>query len=829
MAKRACRRPVETSTTRNRNLYNPKDGHRTCPPLVKTKKTIVNVLLRNRVATFVTDIAMLERLNEILRFRVSGWQYTPAAKYRGWNGYIRMITRFGNVGAGLFVAMKEKMEQEADIEFVVDDQRQAQEIAWEIHGAIEDQVRGYQRECFEKMIAASNMGGLILNATGCLDGDTLIDCPRNLESYPYGIPIRALVGRKPWVYCWDENKKRIALAKSSKVWKSGLKVPVYKVTFKVRGFGSRFGSRKVPPLDSIVGTADHPFLLYKQKAGRKTNAGHDYESVGYTNLKDLQPGDRVMALYRSFGIVKGGYSYVHLNNGTGMPEHRFIATELFGPRPQGWHAHHKNENGFDNRVTNVAWKTYSAHASHHAKKRNEYGTFIGWRETGVHPRGMLGKSQTDHQKAIARKTAKKNIKRGNKFWESSPKYKKYLEKQPNHVVEKVEFAGYKDVYNMTVPGQENFVANGVVTHNTGKTFIAGLYCKALKGNALFVVDELTLLKQAQAELTKVMGEEVGEIGNSIFDPQRISVGTIQTIHRHRFDKKFTPWSNRLHVIILDEMHLALARRNIETIKTIRPAVVFGLTATLELKKKIVAMKAYELAGPVIFSYPLQQGVREGFLSKGVAISVRVDNPIEVEKVTGGNWYQRRRLAMLRYPREYEAIIVRGVDRNQTIVDLVEWSHKLGKYTIVLVERVKHLHHLSQELSHIPHEVVFGEKEVIQRQISNLKFEAGVSRVILTTKVFKKGINIKRVDVIIDGAGMKSRNDAVQKYGRGVRMCEEKAGLIYLDIADVGNRFENAGKGRALALKKIGVPVFKVSSELGAERILALAEEKLSKL
>jgi superfamily II DNA or RNA helicase len=497
---------------------------------VKQKKTIVNVLLRNRVATFVTSGDVIDRLNEILRFRVGGWQYTPAAKYRGWNGYIRMITRFGNVGAGLFVAMKEKMEREADVEFVVKDERQCPEIAWEIHGAIEEQVRGYQRDCFEKMIAASNMGGLILNATG-----------------------------------------------------------------------------------------------------------------------------------------------------------------------------------------------------------------------------------------------------------------------------------------------------------TGKTFIAGIYCKALKGNALFVVDELTLLKQAQAEITKVMGEEVGEIGNSIFDPQRVTVGTIQTIHRHRFDKKFTPWARQLHVIILDEMHLALARRNLETIKAFAPAVVFGLTATLELKKKIVAMKAYELAGPVIFEYPLQQGVKEGFLSKGIAISVRVRNDVTKEKIKG-NWYQRRRLAMLRYPQEYSSIIVEGEDRNAIICQLVGEAYSRGKYIIVLVERIKHLLSLSQELTNlIPHEVVYGDKKVYQRQLSTLKFEAGVTRVILTNKVFKKGVNIKRVDVIIDGAGMKSRNDAVQKYGRGVRMCEEKAGLIYFDIADVGNRFEDAGKSRAMALKKIGVPVFKVSSELGAEKIISMAETKLSLL
>ena len=39
----------------------------------------------------------------------------------------------------------------------------------------------------------------------------------------------------------------------------------------------------------------------------------------------------------------------------------------------------------------------------------------------------------------------------------------------NHAVAKVEFLGYRDVYDITVPKYHNFVANGVVVHNSGKT------------------------------------------------------------------------------------------------------------------------------------------------------------------------------------------------------------------------------------------------------------------------------------------------------------------------------------------------------------------------
>lgn len=363
----------------------------------------------------------------------------------------------------------------------------------------------------------------------------------------------------------------------------------------------------------------------------------------------------------------------------------------------------------------------------------------------------------------------------------------------------------------------------------GKTFTIGVLCKGLVGSLLFVVDELTLLKQAKAELEKVTGEEVGEIGDSIFRPRRITVGTIQTIHRHRTDPKYLPWSKALSIIILDEVHLALNKRNVQTVATIQPPLIFGLTATLELKKQDIAMKAYELAGPVIFEYRMEQGVREGFLSKGVAVSVLVENEVELEEFRGGSWWARRNFYMRRYPEEYKKVVVEGKKRNQVIKSLVEEAHEKGKYVIVLVERVKHLKDLSQLLSDVLHSLVLGEKDVAQRVESKAKFESGDVRVILCTKIFKKGVDIKRVDVIIDAAGMKSRNDAVQKYGRGVRLCKEKEGLIFFNIHDIGNRFEKAANGRLIALKKIGVPVFKVSSDLGAEKILELAESKLSAL
>src|SRR5262245_36982541 len=47
---------------------------------------------------------------------------------------------------------------------------------------------------------------ILVGGLGCLAGDTLIDCPRDLEKYPKGIPIKDLVGQQPWVYAWQDGR-----------------------------------------------------------------------------------------------------------------------------------------------------------------------------------------------------------------------------------------------------------------------------------------------------------------------------------------------------------------------------------------------------------------------------------------------------------------------------------------------------------------------------------------------------------------------------------------------------------------------------------------------
>lgn len=136
-------------------------------------------------------------------------------------------------------------------------------------------------------------------------------------------------------------------------------------------------------------------------------------------LGDLKPGDSLCSLYRR------GYddrTFLRWTNGEGIvSEPDIIVKELLGEKPEGFHTHHKDGNTLNNVPENLEYLSASDHASLHLTQMNLEAK-AGWQKYNV-----------------------------------------------NHTVISVEKYGCNDVYDLSVPGVENFIANGVVVHNSGKS------------------------------------------------------------------------------------------------------------------------------------------------------------------------------------------------------------------------------------------------------------------------------------------------------------------------------------------------------------------------
>jgi superfamily II DNA or RNA helicase len=376
---------------------------------------------------------------------------------------------------------------------------------------------------------------------------------------------------------------------------------------------------------------------------------------------------------------------------------------------------------------------------------------------------------------------------------------------------------------------------------TGKTAMAAMFSSWAECPILFVVDQINLLHQSKKEIEHWLSEfhdkkvKVGIVGASNYDPARITIATIQTLQAHRYDPKFLAWFRTIEVVLIDEVHVQMARRNFDVMNIIKPKAVFGLTATLQLRKKPVRMRAFSLCGPPIFEFPIKEATKQGVLSKGCALVVDVDCGTEIQD-SRPDWHMdihgSNRILL-----DYKVSVIKNKRANKATVEIVRSALKKGYYVAVLVDRIRHLgllKRLFKEAGFDP-QVAFGGVDNESRKRRQKRFEKGKSRLFLASRVFTKGVNIKRLDLIVDVAQRPNKDDVLQKYGRGVRLHQEKEGLIFITLATLEQNYENkeprtlkAAKSRFNALKKAEIPVERIKYESG-KKTLKAAEKLLSSI
>lgn len=363
---------------------------------------------------------------------------------------------------------------------------------------------------------------------------------------------------------------------------------------------------------------------------------------------------------------------------------------------------------------------------------------------------------------------------------------------------------------------------------SGKTKIAAQFASWVNSPILFVVDQIDLLYQSAKEIEDWLKLPVGVVGNSKFLPSdRVTIGTIQTLFKHRKDTLFRRWLKTIKIVIIDEIHVQMARSNFSVVNLIRPEAVFGLTATLQLKKKDVRMKAYSICGPVIFEFSVKEGMDKNVLTRGVAVQVSVASDLieEMQPLPKGTPMNIR---MRVQSDNYDKAVVHNVCTNKAIADFVSYAVGKGYYCVVLVERLKHLHKLAKmfKLRGVDAELCYGAVGTEERKAVRGRFEKGDGRLILANVVFKKGINLKRVDLIVDCAQRSNKNDVLQKLGRGLRLHADKSGLMYFDMVTTPAMVKQSKK-RLSALKAAKVTVVK-TDYMSAKALLQLGEGTLTK-
>jgi superfamily II DNA or RNA helicase len=349
---------------------------------------------------------------------------------------------------------------------------------------------------------------------------------------------------------------------------------------------------------------------------------------------------------------------------------------------------------------------------------------------------------------------------------------------------------------------------------TGKSIIAAAFFSKLSYDCLYVVDQVDLLDQTQQELGKWLNEEIGYVGDSQYRPARVTVATRQTLAKHLDDPVFNEWlygKKRRFVVVVDELHEQVNQSNFDILAAVKPVARYGLTATLQLQKKEVRMKSYNFAGPVIFRFQIAEGIKRGVLTKGRCLQML----FEPAPVGGVEDYQQ----------EYLEQVVEHEVKAKAIKALTACLIEHDRRVIVLTDRTKHLEAVSDSLMWIPHRLAYGKVAPKKRSEARAEFERGDVRLIITNKVFRKGVTLARLDAAIDCAELPGKDLAQQKFGRGIGIHQDKEDFLYIDVGtDGSNRFHRAARSRAKALRASGIEVKTVRVDTAAKAVRVLQRE-----
>lgn len=326
--------------------------------------------------------------------------------------------------------------------------------------------------------------GPIRSTNPCFSGDTIIET----EFGP--TPIKDI--KEPtWVYTMDHHGK-LDIALATAAWMTREKAETLTL---------RFNNGR-----ELTVTPDH--LIYVDET-KNTDAG-------WVKAQDLVEGDVVVGFCRARRGAK--YSGVKLSsedNRAYRMEHRFVYEGMYGAIPEGYDVHHIDGDTYNNSLDNLELLTHSEHATltRHSVPNDH---MVNCPDTG---------------KFISTESSKRGA--------------KTIVQVPDHLATKwpgvprivsITKGPEIPVYDISVPGYGNVIANGIVAHNCGEIpLYPGEPCDLGAVNlAEYVVDGIPQYRQLEDDacryaeyLDRILDVEVSplqEIHDAIQSKRRIGLG-----------------------------------------------------------------------------------------------------------------------------------------------------------------------------------------------------------------------------------------------------------------------------------------------------------------
>jgi len=310
---------------------------------------------------------------------------------------------------------------------------------------------------------------------------------------------------------------------------------------------------------------------------------------------------------------------------------------------------------------------------------------------------------------------------------------------------------------------------------TGKTVIQMALRSAFAHyRTLILAHTKSIVEQTFAELNKHGFSNVQIIGAGHSHQRGLFGDTVVATMQSFVKIPAMERADYFEVVLVDEAHHVVRPEGVyaKILRTLLSPIRLGFTATVPTATEAVLTMEGHL-GPVIGQQTIQEAAELEILAKP---------RIRLLKST----YSNRVHDIRRYEDVYVEGIVMNRQRNRMIAECVQDYVKEGKTVLILVTRLEHgdnLSHILNTVLGVPTEFVEGSTESDAREIVKEAMIQKEQKCVIATAVWREGINIPSLDVVINACGGKSEIMTLQAIGRGLRKTDEKDEVVIVDIFD----------------------------------------------
>jgi len=310
---------------------------------------------------------------------------------------------------------------------------------------------------------------------------------------------------------------------------------------------------------------------------------------------------------------------------------------------------------------------------------------------------------------------------------------------------------------------------------SGKTIILMSVCSIFRNyKILFLCHTKDLLQQTADEfrihMPDLRSQIIGQGTSKVIDEEAdIVLATIQSFIKI----DVMEYMDLFGVVLVDEAHHCNSRKGQfgKVLQRMLAPIKIGFTGTLpEEKKSKLILEG--IIGPVLFTYTTQEGIEDKFLAmpKMTLVPVPIIKGIALHR---------------RYKDIYKHGVVHNRLRNGKIVQMVYERVMIKKSVLIMVKEIEHGDILKSLFNRAKVKTVFvqGNTDAKLRKETKTALINKSIKVVISTAIWKEGVNIPTLDVIVNACGGKSEVQTMQVIGRGLRTTKDKSEVELIDFID----------------------------------------------